>query len=124
MAYVHAGKLGDYLGRYELVDGKSAKFWECLHDGDNKGCYATRWGKITAKNTRNQTKTGLSAWEASDKIREKLNKGYRLVEKSPKDFMQSRLSNEEKNHLQASTVAIVVEEAAETPLPVARPRRL
>lgn len=123
MAYVSAGNIEQYLGRYEFVDGKSAKFWECLHDADNKGYFATRWGKITAKNTRNQTKMGLGSWEAADKIREKINKGYKLVEHCPKDLMQSRLTQEEKNHLQSSTAAIapVVEEK---PLAAAPTRRL
>jgi hypothetical protein len=60
------------LGRYECTSGGSNKFWECLYT-DN-GTFLTRWGPIGAKKA--SKKPGLSDWQAREKIREKLAKGY------------------------------------------------
>ena len=123
-------RIQEHLGRYEFVEGKSAKFWECLKDGDNPGKFATRWGAIKLTKTRHNTKNDMDSYEAAKKIAEKLNKGYRLVANS-QDVMDARFAEEDSVALRKNTVAVkapaapvteveVVEEAA--PAPPARRR--
>ena len=63
-------------GRYEFVQGTSAKQWTIYFDKAS-GKYITEWGKIGQQ--AQGRKDGLSEVEAQKKIREKLNKGYRHV---------------------------------------------
>jgi hypothetical protein len=125
------GRIDEFLGRYEFVEGKSAKFWECLKDGDNPGQFATRWGAIKLTKTRHNTKNDMSRMEAANKIAEKLNKGYRLVSNS-QDVMDARFAEEDAVALRKNTVTagaktpdpVVKEVVEETPPPPPARRRL
>lgn len=121
--YQIQSRIEDYLGRYEFVEGKSAKFWECLKDGDNPGNYATRWGAIKATKTKHNIKPNMTARAASDKIAEKMKKGYRLVQHNPTDVMNLRVASEEAAQLLKSTPTIQPSVAVEEDLPAAPPRR-
>ena len=69
----------DGMARYELVEGKSAKFWEIEVGGAS---VTTRWGRL---GTAGQEKTkvfaspGKAQAECDGLIREKVGKGYRQV---------------------------------------------
>lgn len=110
--YAIMRNMEQYLGRYEFVDGKSAKFWECLRDGDNPGQYATRWGAIKLTKTRHNTKGDMSALDAATKIAEKLNKGYKLVGLSG-DVMAARFADEDNAALRKNTVLVASEHPVE-----------
>ena len=115
-------RISDYLGRYECVDGKHNKFWECLKDGDHPGKYATRWGSNNQTKTKHNIKADMSQGQVASKIAEKINKGYKLVHHNPNDVMNLRVATEEATLLSQATVQIaepVVEEA-----PAAVRRRL
>jgi len=73
-------------GYYELVNGKSSKFYECLMDHD--GTYVISWGKI---GTKGQSKKGNDYWYAYDKIREKKKKGYVAIDLSIKTVKEKEL---------------------------------
>lgn len=62
------------LGRYEFCDKGSNKFWTCIFNTTTK-MYDTEWGKNGYG--AQGTKRGLSEREAAQKIREKMNKGYK-----------------------------------------------
>lgn len=95
-----------YLGRYEVVDGKSNKFWECLPDADHPGRYATRWGSNKQTKTKHNTKVNMTQTELINKIIEKIDKkGYKMVERS-RDPMQSRLAAEDVHHLDKATAQV------------------
>lgn len=116
-----ASRLDAHLGRYECVDGKSNKFWECLKDGDHPGNYATRWGSIKQTKTKNNIKVNMTKMEAATKIAEKLNKGYKQVATSD-DVMNMRVAEEEAALLSKGTAPLAAEvaEVAETPPPARR----
>lgn len=115
-------RIEDYLGRYEFVEGKSAKFWECLKDGDTVGKYATRWGSIKATKTKHNIKPNMDSWAAAEKIAEKINKGYRLVQHNPIDVMNLRVATEEAELLRKTTKKIKASEPEEDPTPSPRRR--
>ena len=94
--------INDCLGRYEFVNSESSKFWECLRDGENKDRYATRWGAIKLTKTKHNVKTNMTVEEAAIKISEKINKGYRLAQKS-NDLMEVRLTAEDAANLLKNT---------------------
>lgn len=121
--YTIVSHIQRYLGRYEVVDGKSAKFWECLKDGDNPGKFATRWGAIKLTKTRHNTKDNMDIYEAAKKIAEKLNKGYKMVDQS-QDEMGSRFAQEDAVSLQKNTTKITEPQIEETPAPAPARRRL
>lgn len=121
--YTIAARIEQYLGRYEVVDGKSAKFWECLKDGDNPDKFATRWGAIKLTKTRHNTKGDMDLYQAAKKIAEKLNKGYKMVQKS-QDVMESRFAQEDAVALQKNTAVIPAPQIEEAAAPPPARRRL
>lgn len=64
----------DMLGRYELSDGSSNKFWSIERTAS--GDYAATWGRI---GTAGQGPKIYSEGEAYAKISEKISKGYSRV---------------------------------------------
>lgn len=62
-----------HLGRYELVDDKSNKYWHIILNKTTQE-YVAQWGKITA--TSPQGTKVYTLKEAITKIREKIGKGY------------------------------------------------
>lgn len=117
-----ASDISQYLGRYEFVDEKSNKFWECLKDGDHPGMFATRWGSNKQTKTKHNIKAGMSLTEAANKISEKINKGYRLVQHNPNDVMNLRVATEEATLLSKATVAVATPsiEIEDAPAPARR----
>lgn len=105
-SYQIQNRIENYLGRYEFVEGNSAKFWECLKDGDNPGKYATRWGAIKATKTKNNIKANMDLGEAAKKISEKIGKGYQFVDHNPNDVMNLRVASEEAEQMKKSTPPI------------------
>lgn len=91
------------LGRFVYQQGTSHKFWECLDEG--RGTFLTRWGRV---GTEGQSKSGVSAGTAQEKIDEKRGKGYVHQRDSP-------------THV--ATHAIVRLEAAIPPAPLPAPPR-
>ena len=67
------------MRRFELVEGKSSKFWEIELDGES---FEVRWGRI-GTNGQSQTKsfpTSSKAQAEHDKlVAEKVKKGYAEV---------------------------------------------
>lgn len=116
--------LSDYLGRYEFVDEKSNKFWECLKDGDSPGKFATRWGSNKQTKTKHNIKAGMSSSEAATKIAEKINKGYKMVQHNPNDVMNLRVATEEATLLDKATNQVSVPEPAAEEAPAPARRRL
>lgn len=108
-------RISDFLGRYECVDGKSNKFWECLKDGDAPGKYATRWGSNKQTKTKHNIKAGMGLSEAATKIAEKVNKGYKLVHHNPNDVMNLRVATEEATLLGKATAQVAEPVVAEAP---------
>lgn len=72
------------LGRYELKDSRSNKFWECLEDLD--GTFLVRWGKIGAP--KGQIQNQLNASEAMLRIHEKRRKGYQYIQGSAQSLAE------------------------------------
>lgn len=64
----------DFLGRYEFKDEKSNKFWTIAKDGE---MFVATFGKI---GSTGQTHIYTTELEARKKAREKISKGYRLVQ--------------------------------------------
>lgn len=95
----------DGLGRYELQDESSNKFWECLEDLD--GTYLVRWGKIGAP--KGQTQNGLSYWEASRRIEEKKRKGYIYIKGSAKSLAERERRDLEAKIPEAQKVVFIVQ---------------
>lgn len=62
------------LGRYELTDEKSNKFWSIDKQDD---MYVVRWGRIGA--TGQEQRYDQDSFSVTKKVNEKLAKGYRLV---------------------------------------------
>lgn len=64
------------IGRYEYTDAKSNKFWQLEESSD--GLYRATWGRIGADGQSTEYDRGT----AEKKVREKLAKGYVLVEET------------------------------------------
>ena len=68
------------MRRFELVEGKSSKFWEIELNGDS---FDVRWGRI-GTNGQSQTKSFANTAKAQaehDKlVAEKTGKGYEAVD--------------------------------------------
>lgn len=63
-------------GEYQFVEGKSSKFWRCEPVGDPYGDYKITWGRI---GTQGQSQE-IPRATAAKRIREKVSKGYELVQ--------------------------------------------
>lgn len=78
------------LGRYEYIGGGSNKFYEVMYCGDNlngKPQFQVYWGRIGAKKPQGRQ---LELGEASEKLDEKIRKGYKYVPGSFKSLQQQR----------------------------------